>query len=69
MKTEHNGPKRGRGEWCSKADAKGMSKRYRRIEDARLAREAQAMTFDEMVEDCMRRYPKVLAYLAKGPDQ
>ena len=40
MKTEHSGPKRGKGAWCRKAEAKAVSKSLPRTEDARLAREA-----------------------------
>lgn len=29
-KTEHSGAKRGKGAWCTKAAAKGMSKKVRR---------------------------------------
>jgi hypothetical protein len=32
-KTEHSGPKRGKGHWGRKAAAKAASKRYRRRED------------------------------------
>lgn len=52
-KTEHNGPKRGRGAWCKKAEAKSMSNSYRRIEDARLARLAMGdhEAFDVLVRE------------------
>jgi len=33
IKTEHAGPKRGKGYWGKKADAKQASKRSRRCED------------------------------------
>lgn len=39
--TEHNGPKQGRGWWCKRTIAKEQSKRLRRIDDQRLARDAR----------------------------
>ncbi|WP_416355555.1 hypothetical protein ACLNGM_15055 [Aureimonas phyllosphaerae] len=40
LKTEHCGPKRGRGAWCRKAVAKAHSNKYRRRADARAIRQA-----------------------------
>mgnify|MGYP001407046548 CR=1 FL=1 len=39
MNTEHNGPKRGRGYWGRKAEAKAVSKRQRRINDRKACKE------------------------------
>lgn len=38
-KIEHNGPKRGRGAWCRKADAKQASRKRRRALSKRLSKD------------------------------